>query len=129
MTTAEAIAGTLQTYPKAIEELALKFLGYETKMAELKAKSKEWETQRQGELASMSDEEGKKAFPNEATRAAELVHLKEADPQYRKWQDDIRTLVAQIESAKAELQRLRDEQTNARYLALLLAPDTYPGVS
>lgn len=68
-----------------------------------------------------TDKNGKPRHGNDAARKAALAVLKSRDPEHRAAAERVRYLAGELEEARAERQRLRDEFAAALALARLAA--------
>jgi len=109
----------LKKLPETIKGQRMTLLDRTTKIEELSASLKKWESVQMEEIANTTDGGGKPAFSNTEKRAAELTRRKEASEWASGVENDISTLKYSFELVRIDMQYNIDVQENYRAIARL----------
>lgn len=108
----------LMELPETIKGQRMTLLDRNTKIEELSASIKKWESAQMEDITNIT-EGGKPAFSNAEKRAAELARRKENAPWVIDLENDISTLRYSYEIVRIDMQYNIDVQENYRAIARL----------
>lgn len=123
--------------PAEIEKTVLKLATEKQSLHDVLAVKQKLEAEIAGEVASETTPDGKKKYPNEEARKAEIARRLAEDDGYRATDDYLRAVREEVTRLEAHLERLRLEHKTAvallsalgnESLATVLREHTAPGM-
>ncbi len=117
----KALIEQARTIPQEVERLAVELAAKKQALHDLLALRQAREAEVAGEVANETNGDGKKRFPNEEARRAEISRRLSEDALYQDSERELREIRAEVVELEARLERMKLEHRSTTTLLSLVA--------